>query len=553
MMSLAVFSCRKSRFLTVLIVLIMLAVSLTACDALPFSLPFGGSAELAIATGVSDANGVARVESAAGVNDFQVSSGLTGERLEGIRIRVAVFGDTRMLIAEDPTGRHFPVAVPLTGEATVRRLVLPGATATGYNLTSATGTLDLRDLTEIEEPLSEAAMRDRLNRGADEAVLLYMYNPTRPLALTGASLSVYETPFNNVYVLRAPGEPDDTQLAFVVVAMNDTAYAGWSNLPVDRYLAGRIGQSSAGTDLRGDLAFNWSYPVYDMFPADQPLEAGESEEVMLRVNWRSQNPDPPPPWSFFVSSEDANIAVEPEAFSLGPDSPPAEVTVTIDREGLAVGDYEATVFIQPYSDAFGMIEQSLEYVIAYTVGQAEPTATPGPSLDSLSVEPEEPRVGQQMTVTAGGFTPEEPVLFELIGQEHSVSDSLQLADEEGNFTYVVDLSLVPAGSYTLRVTGSESGVTGEQTLNIGESIPDAVVVSGELNLRTGPGYDYPAVDILVSGDELTVVAVNWDDTWLEVQTGTGNQGWVVTDLVELNISLENVPWNSNFPNPDLSP
>src|SRR5690606_42082493 len=125
-----------------------------------------------------------------------------------------------------------------------------------------------------------------------------------------------------------------------------------------------------------------------------------------------------------------------------------------------------------------------------------------------------------------------------------------LADDAGLFTYVVDLTPVPPGSYTLTLTGSESGVSGQSTVSVGESVSDAVVVSAELNVRTGPGYEYPAVDVLVTGDTMTVIAVNWDDTWLEVQTSTGRQGWVVRDLVELNISLDDIPWNSNFPNPD---
>lgn len=531
--------------------LALLTLALTACDMIP--LPFGGrGASLDIATGVSDANGLARVESSAGVIDFQVTSGLTGERLEGIRVRVAVFGNSRMVIAEDPTHRHLPVAVPLAGEATVRRLVLPPTSDTGYNLTSAAGAFNLRDLTRLEAPLDEAALRDRLRSGPNEAVLLYLYNPARPLALTNAALEVYETPFENVSVLRAPGEPEDAQLALVVASLKNDAYEKWTNRHIDRYLAGRIGQP-AGTDLRGDLAFRWSYPVYDVFPAEEPLEAGEDESVVMRVNWRSQNPDPPPPWSFLVSTDSEMLTVQPEAFSLGPDSPPAEVSVAINREGLVEGDYSAKVFIQPYSDAFGMIEQGFEREVTFTVGQAEPTATPGPALEGLSFEPAEPRVGQTLNVTAAGFEAGEPVLLEFIGSEHTIRDSLQLADDEGNFTYAIDLGVVPPGEYTLRVSGTQSGMSGETALTVGEEIPDAVVASGELNLRTGPGYDYPAIDVLVSGDELKVVAVNWDDTWLEVQTSTGNQGWVVTDLVELNISLEDVPWNSKFPNPDLTP
>lgn len=531
-----------------LLVIALIALVLSGCSAIGSLLGSNAEQSLDIAAGVSDVNGLARVESAAGVIDFQVSSGVTGERMTGTRIRVAVFGDTRMLYAEDPSGSHLPVASTLAGEATVRRLVMPPATDTGYNITIAAGNLNLDDFTYLGD-FDEAGIRDRLQRGPEEAVLIYLYNPASPLALTGATLQAYETPFTGATVLVAGGEPADATLAQLIVTLNHEAFDSWTNRIVDRYLSGRIGLQP-DTDLRGDLAFLWSYPVFDLYPADEELAMGEGDSITLQVNWRSQNPDPPPPWSFFVTAEDERVTVEPEAFQLGPDSPPAEVTISVDREGLETGEYSATIFVQPYSDAFGMIEQGLERTVTYTVGQAEPTSTPGPEVGGLTIEPESPREGQQLTVSATGFDPGELVMFELIGAERTIRDTLPTADEDGNFSYVVDLSSVPSGEYTLRVSGMMSGTVGEIALTVGESIPDALVVTSELNVRTGPGYDYPAIDVLVRGDELTVVAVNWDDSWLEVQTPTGQQGWVVTDLVELNISLENVPWNSQFPNPN---
>ncbi len=529
-----------------LTVALVLAVLLSGCGLLPGLFGRGGG-PADIAVGVADMNGLARVESAAGVNDFQVTSGLTGERLTGVRIRVAVFGGTRLLMAEDPTGAHLPVAVPLTGEATVRRLVMPARTGSGYNITTAAGPLNLDDL-ELVGTLSEEDIRARLLRGPNQAVLIYLYNPARPLALTNAPLQAYSTPFENVTVLRAAGEPSDATLGLVTVGLQHLAYETWSNRFIDRYLAARIGQQP-DTDLRGDLAFRWSYPVYDVFPPDEDFELGDDGELLLRVNWRSQNPDPPPPWSFFVTTDDERLVPEPEAFQLGPDSPPAEVRLVVNRAGLAAGEYTATLFIQPFSDAFGMIEQPVERTVTYTVDQSEPTPTPGPSVESLQVDPSQPRTGQTMTVTAEGFEAGEPVLFEMIGAERTISDTLQAADGTGFFTYLVDLGTVPAGSYTLRVTGAQSGIAGELALTVAMKVPDAVVRTGELNLRIGPGYDYPVVDVLAQGDELDVIAVNWDDSWLEVTTSTGRQGWVVTDLVELSIPLDDVPWNSNFPAP----
>ncbi len=526
-----------------LICLALLALS--ACDLLPLG---GGRQEPApqIASAVTDVDGLARVDSAAGVIDFQVTSGLTGERLSGVKLSAAVFGSTRLLYAEDPTGVHLPLAVPLTGDATVRRLVMPPRTTFGYNICTAAAPLKLDDLTPLGT-LSEDTLRARLGRSPKRAVLIYLYNPARPLALTGAPLEAYTTPIENVTVLRAGGEPPDATLGLLVVGMNKDAFDGWSHRVVDRYLAARVGQQPYA-DLSGDLTLGWAYPVFEVFPAEEALDLGAGEVVTLRVNWRSQNPDPPPPWQFFISADSDAVTAEPESFGLEPGVPPQEVTLTVDRSLLAEGEYSVTVFVQPFSEAFGLIEQGIERTLTFTVAEVPPTPTPGPSID-LAISPTDPHEGGKLTVTAEGFTPGEAVLLEFIGAERTISDGLATADDAGNFCYEIDLRNAPAGDYTLRLTGSQSGVTGSTTVTVGGRPPDAIVTSDELNLRTGPSYEYPVLEVLVTGDELQVIGTNNDDSWIEVITSTGVRGWVVTDLVELYIDLADVPWNPDVPSP----
>jgi len=522
-----------------------LLLSLTGCQAVLQAVLGGGGGpsitDAEIAVGVTDINGLARVESAAGVTDFQVTSGATGEKQVGIRLRIAVFGRSRMLMAEDPAGLHLPVAVPLSGDSTVRRLTLPPVTTTGTNLTTAAGDFDLSAYTYIGT-LTEEDIRQRLKSGPDEAVLLYLYNPARPLALTGAPLQAYATPFSNVTILKAAAEPEDAQLAFVIVSLDFDAYDSWSNRAIDRYLSGRIGQG-ADTDLRGDLAFRWSYPVFDIFPAGETLDLGTDDELLMRVNWRSENPDPPPPWRFFVTSDDDHLTVEPEAFALDPTSPPAEVTVRVNRADQAIGTYQATLFIQPFSDAFGMIEQGVTRVVTWEVAAQAPTSTPAPGAESLSIQPQSPRTGDVLQVTAEGFDPDENVLFEFIGVTDTIRDALAAADATGAFHYDLDLARVDSGEYTLRLTGAESGVVAEAQVVVATRIADAVVATDELNLREGPSYDDPVRDVLVRGDELTALTTNWNNTWMKVETATGQQGWVVVDLVDLNVDLADVPFD----------
>jgi hypothetical protein len=521
------------------------ALLLAGCGALGTLFGGGGSiADAQIASGITDGTGLARVDSAAGVMDFQVTSGLSGERMEGVRVRVAVYGRERMLLAEDTVGDYLPAAVPLVGDATVRRLVLPPRGTNGYNITTAAGSLEVRSL-ELIDVLTEEQIRQRLDAGPDEAVLIYLYNPAAPLALTGAPLEAYATPFENVTVLRAPAQSADETQGMVIVALGQEAYAQWSNRAVDRFLAARIGQPP-DLDLSSDLTFRWAYPVFDLFPAGATIELGEAGEFTLTVSWRSQNPDPPPPWSFFVSTSDERVTVQPETFSLGPDAPSIELLVTVSRADLPVGEYTASLFIQPYSDAFGLIEQRVERTLAYEVPVALPTPTPAPAIQGLVIDPPEPRTGDRMTVTALGFAPNEIVFFELVGPERSIRDSLPKADAAGVFTYEVDLSTVPAGEYTLRLTGAESATVGEATVVVAVRVPDAVVATEELNLRAAPGFEERVLEVLVQGDPLTALTTNWNNEWMEVETASGRRGWVLVDLLTLNVNLADVPFHPQY-------
>ena len=187
----------------------IVALLTAACQGL--DLPFlssGAGLTPETATAVSDSNGAARVSTPSRVYDFQVTSGLSGERLPGVQITVAEAGRISMVHAVDSVGQHLPIAVPLTGESNVRRLVMPPATGLGYNITTASGPLDIDRLTQLGT-LTEAELHQQLRSAGDEAVLLYQYNPAQPLALTGASLQAFATLFDDVIILR-PGIQDES-------------------------------------------------------------------------------------------------------------------------------------------------------------------------------------------------------------------------------------------------------------------------------------------------------------------------------------------------------
>jgi hypothetical protein len=523
----------------------LLVAITTACGQLPISGPVSGSPPPPlVATAVSDVQGNARVQAASGVVEFETVSGVSGERTAGIRVSVAVVGSERLLFAEDPTGQHLPVASPLRGSSTVRRLIMPPA-AGGVNITTAQGTLDVSVLEPLG-PMTEEDLRQRMLNGGSEGVLVVFYNPARPLALTGATLEAYATPWDKVTVLRAPAEPEDAELGMVLLSLDQEAMLNYGHITIDRYLAGRIGQQPV-TDLTSDLNYGWAYPVFQIFPAEGDVTLEGEEAFTLIVNWRSRNPDPPPPWNFFVTTDnEERVTIEPNTFSLAPDSPPQEVTITVDRSGLPPGAYDAKVFIQPFSEAFGLIEQTVEKDIAYTVLEAQPTPTLGPQAE-LTILPDNPREGDLLRITAEGFVPNEAVLIEFVGAERNLRDGLPVADAEGVFSYDLDLSTFPEGSYDLRITGTNSGVSAVTEVTVLEGVADAVVNNPVLNLRTDPGCEFPVLEVLADGDELDIIAVNNDDSWVKVVTQTGIEGWVVSRFLRINVDLENIEWDSTVP------
>ncbi|MFN8378602.1 MAG: serine hydrolase [Anaerolineae bacterium] len=82
-------------------------------------------------------------------------------------------------------------------------------------------------------------------------------------------------------------------------------------------------------------------------------------------------------------------------------------------------------------------------------------------------------------------------------------------------------------------------------------------VLGEINVRYGPGVDYPRVGVANAGDTLNLVRTHTTLPWVEIQypaspTGTG---WVAVDLIQVNGDLGLLPTTSQttFALPTLTP
>lgn len=80
-------------------------------------------------------------------------------------------------------------------------------------------------------------------------------------------------------------------------------------------------------------------------------------------------------------------------------------------------------------------------------------------------------------------------------------------------------------------------------------LPDAIVASASLNLRAGPGEEFDIIGNYLKGEALRVVGKNTNGKWVQVTTGGGRTGWMLSSLLNLNINLTTVPVAAAPPTP----
>lgn len=71
-------------------------------------------------------------------------------------------------------------------------------------------------------------------------------------------------------------------------------------------------------------------------------------------------------------------------------------------------------------------------------------------------------------------------------------------------------------------------------------IPPQVSASSAVNIRTGPGTNYPAIGTLLPGTPLRVTGTNDTAAWWQIQQSDGTIGWVAASVVEA-INVAGVP------------
>ena len=172
------------------------------------------------------------------------------------------------------------------------------------------------------------------------------------------------------------------------------------------------------------------------------------------------------------------------------------------------------------------ISQSIEQSVRATV-EAWPTVAPPPAATATQQQPPS-ATGQFVHATA-------PASASATSAPTPTQEQSPESTAQSIVSQAVTATLVPSATYTPTANG-----------------PAAVVQSSVLNVRAGPGTDYPILESANPGDSLPVTGRNQDGSWVQVSPNGGQAGWVSADLVQLSVPVDGLAPVTTLPTPPFA-
>lgn len=103
-------------------------------------------------------------------------------------------------------------------------------------------------------------------------------------------------------------------------------------------------------------------------------------------------------------------------------------------------------------------------------------------------------------------------------------------------TLLTLLSLTLLGSIAAPTMAAAPTATAAQATQ-----PTAVIATGALNVRTGPGIGYNAIAVVYQGTTVTLLSRNANSSWVKIQLGNNVQGWVNASLISASVAISSLP------------
>ncbi|TEU10585.1 MAG: SH3 domain-containing protein [Anaerolineales bacterium] len=103
--------------------------------------------------------------------------------------------------------------------------------------------------------------------------------------------------------------------------------------------------------------------------------------------------------------------------------------------------------------------------------------------------------------------------------------------------------------------GTAAAPTTPTSVTLPPGAPWAAITTGVLNVRRGPGTDYPVAGQLQQNDAVEIVGKNADSSWLQIvyPAGTIGRGWVSVSYAQVRGSLASIPVVEAPPPPTPTP
>jgi uncharacterized protein YraI len=87
-----------------------------------------------------------------------------------------------------------------------------------------------------------------------------------------------------------------------------------------------------------------------------------------------------------------------------------------------------------------------------------------------------------------------------------------------------------------KITAAQADVQEIESESTESTEPIVTVKGVRVNVRSGPGIDYPIIRTLEQNDTLPATGFNSEQTWVQIEMANGANGWVSADLVDIDNS-----------------
>jgi SH3-like domain-containing protein len=202
-----------------------------------------------------------------------------------------------------------------------------------------------------------------------------------------------------------------------------------------------------------------------------------------------------------------------------------QVAPLTDTPLIFASSYAASPIALPYNTVTSTGGLLVGYGDAYTYARLVEAL----AAESVPVIP--PVETETPTETPVEATPTEEV--EVLPTEEPTAESTLLAtptiqaDEETSASTVTpEATSTDAPTATRTPLPSPTSTTADEVIG-------TVSAQQAVNVRQGPGSDFPVVDVLQPGDRVAVIGANEDDSWYNIRLEDGTEGWISAQLLEL--------------------